>query len=100
MKLSIIINTTFSAVLILSLVMDTIVLMKVKTRSIPINNKYYFLHEKFGFIPLSLVKIAVAGLIISGLFGATGKSGALLTIITGYVITVTNLCSAYRRRQV
>ena len=95
-----IINTTFSAVLILTLVIDAIVLMKVKTSSIPIDNKYYFLHDKFGFIPLSLIKIAVAGLIISGLFDATGKSGALFTIITGYVITVANLCSAYRRRQV
>jgi hypothetical protein len=85
----------YSCALLIAFVIDTACLMKTKKLGLLGSDAYASFHMRHGLLELSLLKLSLAIFLIYELFGSSGKSGAILTIITGYILTVTRFSRVY-----
>ena len=73
--------------LIIFLIIDAIVLHCARNEE-DINNDYFRLHKKWGFLKMEFLKLLGAGAIIYKLTHVTIQSGVLMSIILAYCIFV------------
>lgn len=92
-----IITITYSSALVIAFFIDTSFLMKTKKHLLLGADAYVSFHLRHGLLKVSILKVFAVIFLISELIGPSLKSGAILTIITWYVLTVIKFIRLYRK---
>jgi hypothetical protein len=78
----------YSYGLVIAFVIDTACLIKAKKLNLLGSDAYASFHMRYGLLKISFLKLCAALFLIFEFFEPSGKSGAMLMIITAYILTV------------
>jgi hypothetical protein len=85
----------YSCALFIAFVIDTACLMKAKKLGLLGSDAYASFHMRRGLLKMTLLKFCLALFLVYSFFEPSGKSGAILTIITGYILAVVRFVRIY-----
>jgi len=92
-----VVTITYSSALVIAFFIDTSFLMKAKKHLLLGVDAYVSFHLRQGLLKVCILKALAVIFLISELIGPSLKSGAILAIITWYVLTVIKFIRLYRK---
>ncbi len=92
-----IVDIIYSIIFFLTFIVDIATTRLIIKQNILISNSYIVFHLKYGLIKTNIFKFIIMVWLIYGLLGYSIKSGAIMTIITGYTILVVKLLITYHK---
>lgn len=90
------VDVFYSIVFLLAFIADTWMLGLICRRKFAIFSSYVAFHSRYGLMRTGLLKLVIVLLLIYDLLGYSIKSGAIMSIITGYLFFVVKMLVEYR----
>jgi len=87
----------YAGALGIAFAIDTACIIKARKIELLKTDKYLSFHTRHGILKTTMLKLCVSVFLIHDLFEPALKVGAILTIITGYILTVFRFASRYRK---